>query len=157
MRPRGGALGGTFARGAAVLLVLGAPTCLGLLRHLGDTSDSVSALDFEAGGACEDGCVRTVVNAETPALGEVDCALRVQNLLDHYDGDVEGAALNVVHSCSNEDGELLYEVRDRKSFGRSRCICCCTQQVFFSRRGRQVTSNRMKNMVGSRPFQRRVC
>ncbi|CAM9857841.1 unnamed protein product, partial [Scytosiphon promiscuus] len=132
MRSRGGALRRAFRQGAAAFLVLGTPTCLGVLRHLGDTNDSVSLSDLEAGGSCQDGCVRTVVNAQAQGVGEVDCALRVQNLLDHYDADVVGSALNVVHSCTNDEGDLLYE-------GQGACLysVCVTAEwragtIFYS-------------------------
>lgn len=94
-----------------MLVALGTPTCHSLLRHLGDASDSVSSQDLEAGGDCPNGCVRTVVNAQASVVGEIDCDLRVQNLLDHIDEDVVGGAMNVVHSCTNDAGDLLYEVR----------------------------------------------
>lgn len=93
-------------------LLLGAPTpCLGVSRDLGLTGDFVAA-----GGSCEGGCVRTVVDAVAISLGEVDCdpplgGLRVENLLDHTKEDVMGGALNVVHYCSDAEGELVYQAR----------------------------------------------
>lgn len=38
---------------------------------------------------------------------------RVQNLLDFTEDDVKGGSLNVVHSCSDEEGELMYQVRKK--------------------------------------------
>lgn len=101
-------------------LLLGAialvPTpCLGILRDLGLTADAVGSEHVAQGGSCANGCVRTVVDAVAISLGEVDCdlgGLRVENLLDHTDEDVMGGALNVVHYCSNVEGELMYQVRD---------------------------------------------
>lgn len=107
-----------LARAAVLLVAFGAPGCLGVLRRLGSTSDAVVASDIEAGGPCEGGCVRTVVDAEVYAIGEVDCELRVENFLDHTDEDVVGGSLNVVHSCTNADGDLMYQVRvcERKKY-----------------------------------------
>ncbi|CAM9167327.1 unnamed protein product, partial [Ectocarpus sp. 8 AP-2014] len=103
------AFGWSLARAAVLLVAFGAPACLGVLRRLGSTSDAVVAADIEPGGPCEAGCVRTVVNAEVYAAGEVDCELRMENLLDHTDEDVLGGSLNVVHSCTNAAGDLLYQ------------------------------------------------
>ena len=80
-------------------------------RTLMDITDHVEAEDLELSGNCGGGCVRQVVDAVAPALGEIDCELRVENLLDHTDQDVAGGSLNVVHSCSDADGNLLYQVR----------------------------------------------
>ncbi|CAB1113376.1 unnamed protein product [Ectocarpus sp. CCAP 1310/34] len=103
------AFGWSIARAALLLVAFGAPACLGVLRRLGSTSDAIVAADIEPGGPCDAGCVRTVVNAEVYAAGEVDCELRVENLLDHTDEDVLGGSLNVVHSCTNAAGDLLYQ------------------------------------------------
>lgn len=112
---------------AAVLLGLAPAPCLGILRDLGLTVDSVDDQHLAQGGSCESGCVRTVVDSVAVSLGEVDCdlpvgGLRVENLLDHVKEDVMGGALNVVHYCSNADGKLLYAVRD----GGVGCLFCFT-------------------------------
>lgn len=108
------ALARSFGKGATLLLVVllcGAPsTCLGALRAIGDFTDTISSDDVGTGAACANGCVREVMSGVVVSVGEVDCDLQVQNLLDHTDGDVSGGALNVVHSCTNADGDLLYEV-----------------------------------------------
>eukprot|EP00903_Cladosiphon_okamuranus_P014756 g13673.t1 len=105
----------------AALLALGAfallpAPCAGILRDLGLTADSVESEHIAQGGSCADGCVRTVVDAVAISLGEVDCdpesGLRVENLLDHTDEDVMGGALNVVHYCSDAEGELMYQARE---------------------------------------------
>lgn len=95
----------------ALLVLCGLlPACLGTLRVLGDLNDTIGSDDLEPGAVCENGCVREVVNGVAVSLGEVDCELLVQNLLDHTNEDVSSGALNVVHSCTNADGDLLYEV-----------------------------------------------
>lgn len=95
-----------------VVLLCGAPpTCLGALRAIGDFTDTISSDDLGTGAVCANGCVREVMSGVAVSIGEVDCDLQVQNLLDHTEGDVLGGALNVVHSCTNADGDLLYEVR----------------------------------------------
>lgn len=86
-------------------------SCEAAQRTLMDITDHVEAEDLELSGNCGGGCVRQVVDAVAPALGEIDCELRVENLLDHTDQDVAGGSLNVVHSCSDADGNLLYQVR----------------------------------------------
>ena len=86
-------------------------SCQAAQRTLLDITDYVEAEDLEQGGNCGDGCVRQVVDAVAPALGEIDCELRVENLLDHTDQDVAGGTLNVVHSCADADGNLMYQVR----------------------------------------------
>lgn len=131
------AFGLSVVRAAVLLVAFGAPACLGVLRRLGSTSDAVVAADIEAGGPCEGGCVRTVVDAEVYAAGEIDCELRVENLLDHTDEDVKGGSLNVVHSCTNADGDLMYQVRacERKE-GR---LCSISRAFFFQRE--KLTNN----------------
>lgn len=101
-----------FGKAAALLVVLCStpPACLGALRDLGCVTDTIESDDLGQGAVCENGCVREVTSGVAVSVGEVDCELLVQNLLDHTDGDVSGGALNVVHSCTNADGDLLYEV-----------------------------------------------
>lgn len=74
-----------------------------------DVTDEVDAGDIERGGECEVGCVRRY-SAVAAASGEIDCDLRVLNMLDHTTNDVAGGALNVVHSCTDADGSPKYEV-----------------------------------------------
>lgn len=86
-------------------------SCQAAQRTLLDVTDHVEAEDVEQSGNCVGGCVRQVVDAVAPALGQIDCELRVENFLDHTDQDVAGGSLNVVHSCTDADGNLLYQVR----------------------------------------------
>lgn len=85
-------------------------TSLAVQRTLVDITDYIESEDLEQTGDCVKGCVRQVANAEARAWGEVDCELRVENLLDHTKDDVAGGALNVVHSCADADGNLIYQV-----------------------------------------------
>lgn len=124
-RPRHGLSGAAGAAGAPVrrtcwrtakiatvmLAMCEWRSCQAAQRTLLDITDHVEAEDVEQSGNCVGGCVRQVVDAVAPALGEIDCELRVQNLLDHTDQDVAGGNLNVVHSCTDADGNLLYQVR----------------------------------------------
>lgn len=82
--------------------------------YLLDVTDDVEVRDLELGGQCESGCVRRVASAVARSAGEVDCDLRVQNLLDHTEEDVAGGALNVVHSCTDAEGNLMYQVGQRE-------------------------------------------
>lgn len=80
-------------------------------RLLLDTYDGIFMDDLDVGGACKNGCTREVVGAVAAVTGETDCELRVQNLLDHTQQDVQGGTLNVVHSCIDENQNLQYQVR----------------------------------------------
>lgn len=92
------------------LLVLRVPQTSGQ-RLLLDIVDTVSKEDIDVGGECVDGCSRKVVSAVAAVAGETDCDLRVLNLLDHIDRDVEGGTLSIVHSCFDENSNLFYQVR----------------------------------------------
>lgn len=85
-------------------------TCSAALRELVDVTDDIQDLDWEVGGQCADGCVRQLVDAVASVSGEIDCDLRVQNLLDHTKEDVVGGMLNVVHSCMDSSGNAVYQV-----------------------------------------------
>lgn len=95
----------------ACLTLLQIRSCwAGSRTYLLDVSDDIEVRDLELGGECENGCVRRVASAVARATGEIDCDLRVQNLLDHTKEDVAGGALNVVHSCSDAEENLMYQV-----------------------------------------------
>lgn len=95
----------------ACLTLLQIQSCrAGSRTYLLDVSDDIEVRDLELGGECENGCVRRVASAVARATGEIDCDLRVQNLLDHTKEDVAGGALNVVHSCTDAEGKLMYQV-----------------------------------------------
>lgn len=130
-----------LARTAALLVILVGHACRAAQRELIDVSDYVNIEDIEPAGACTSGCVRTVVEAVARVKGEIECDLRVQNLLDHTKDDVRGGALNVVHSCSDSEGNLAYQVRrralDLNQWSRRfetlllftnmlPVVCCCT-------------------------------
>lgn len=102
-----------IVQAATLAVVLASRNCLAVQRALADTTDFVESDDLEPGGSCENGCVRQVVDAVARASGQVDCELRVQNLLDHTRDDAVGGALNVVHSCTDADGNLRYQVSEK--------------------------------------------
>lgn len=77
-------------------------------RQLIDVNDIITAEDIA--GECANGCVRYLTRAVAGVTGETECDLRVQNLLDHTKNDVDGGTLNVVHACSDADGNLVYQV-----------------------------------------------
>lgn len=125
--------------------------CLGVLRDLGLTADAVDSDHVSPGGSCESGCVRTVVDAVAISLGEVDCGelggLRVENLLDHTDEDVMGGALNVVHYCSNAEGELMYQVRERETETETVSLAYSPQQL--GTRPRHARKNKCSGITHS--------
>lgn len=110
------------ARAITVLLAMcETRSCFAAQRILMDVTDVVTTEDLEQSGNCGSGCVRKVVDAVAPALGEIDCELRVENLLDHTDQDVAGGSLNVVHSCSDAEGNALYQVRHGLAVRKTAC------------------------------------
>lgn len=91
-------------------------------RIILDTFDNISTEDLEVGGACVNGCTREVVKSVAAVWGETNCELRVQNLLDHIEQDVEGGTLNIVHSCFDQNQNLQYQVG-----GCLACVSMCLQ------------------------------
>lgn len=94
-----------------LLLLLLSEQCVSGQRLLVDVHDSISEADMNVDGACVDGCTRQVVEGVGAGSGETDCDLRVLNLLDHVDGDVQGGTLSIVHSCTDSSNSLRYQVR----------------------------------------------
>ncbi|CAM9817869.1 unnamed protein product, partial [Sphacelaria rigidula] len=92
------------------LLLLLSERCVSGQRLLLDAYDTISEEDMDVGGACVDGCTREVVEGVSAVSGETDCDLRVLNLLDHVDGDVQGGTLNIVHSCLDSNSSFRYQV-----------------------------------------------
>lgn len=76
-----------------------------------DVADVITAEDIQVGGPCVNGCVRRLSKAVLPVAGEADCDLVVQNLFDHKRSDVHGGTLNIVHSCTDANGDLRYQVK----------------------------------------------
>lgn len=98
---------------AMVTAILDLPSRSTAQRVLADISDHIFSDDLESGGNCVNGCVREVaIDSVAVADGEVFCdEIRVQNLLDFTAGDVRGGAINVVHSCTDAEGNIFYQVR----------------------------------------------
>lgn len=75
-----------------------------------DVYDVIQAEDLQSGGNCGTGCVRELSYAVASVAGEAKCDVVVQNLLDHQKSDVRGGTLNIVHACTDSEGNLKYQV-----------------------------------------------